>query len=127
MKNILKIIPIIILVFTFSCDDDENRFVNDPSTGWVEFQSASSTTGQTSPSVSIPLSIRVPEFNNGLNISYSIQAVEGDYTQFVSSNGGSVYADPGVQSSADGESRVLSIDLDLANLEEVSLHLSMLL
>jgi hypothetical protein len=117
MKNIFKIIPILILAITFGCDDDENRFVSDPSTGWIEFQSSATTTGQTVSVVSIPLSIRVPEFNNGLNISYSIQGVEGDFTQFVSGNGGSVFADPTIQSGVNGESRALSIDLDLANME----------
>nr|WP_321248130.1 hypothetical protein [uncultured Psychroserpens sp.] len=117
MKNILKLIPIIILVFTFSCDDEDNRFSNDPTTGWVEFISSATTTGQTSPVVSIPLSIRVPQFDNGLNISYSIQAVEGDFTQFVSSSSGSVYADPSIQPGVDGDSRALSIDLDLANMD----------
>jgi hypothetical protein len=118
MKNILKLIPIVLLVFTFSCEDDEeNRFRNDPSTGWVEFASASTTTGQSTPQVSIPLSIRVPEYRDGLTINYTIQAVEGDFTQFVTGNGGSVFADPAIQSSADGDSRALAIDLPLRDMD----------
>jgi len=118
MKNIFKIIPLLLLAITFGCDDnEENRFRSDPSTGFIEYYTAATTTGQTQPSISVPVAIRVPEYNNGLSFTYSIQAVEGDFTQFVSSTGGTVIMDPSVQSSADGDSRAASVDLDLANME----------
>ncbi|MGS2727720.1 hypothetical protein ACU8DI_14005 [Psychroserpens sp. BH13MA-6] len=113
MKNFFKILFVAVLVFTYSCEDKDNsdKFRDDPTTGWIEFITAGTTTGQTSPSVSIPLDVSVPIYENGLNIAYSIEAVEGDFTQFVSSSSGVVYADP-----ADA-TRNVTVDIALANME----------
>ncbi|MEM5566030.1 hypothetical protein WNY78_12985 [Psychroserpens sp. AS72] len=118
MKKILKTISILLLVITFSCGDDDNgRFSSDPSSGWIEFFTSSTTTGQTVSSVTIPVSVRVPEYLNGLNITYTIEAVEGDYTQFVSSNGGTLFADPALVGGEDIYARALNVDLELMNME----------
>ncbi|WP_353780181.1 hypothetical protein [Winogradskyella sp. 3972H.M.0a.05] len=111
MKNIIKIISLLLIVVTYSCDQTNENFNSDPTSGWVEFFGPATTTGQTSPSVSIPLDVRVPIYENGLNISYTISAAEGDFTQFVSASSGTAFADP-----ADN-TRNVSIDIPLMNMD----------
>ncbi|MEY8847791.1 hypothetical protein AB9K26_03195 [Psychroserpens sp. XS_ASV72] len=111
MKNIIKIIPILLLVFVVGCDQSDSRFRDDPTSGWVEFFTAATTTGQTASSVTIPVEINVPVYENGLNITYTITAVEGDFTQFVSSSGGTLFVDPTVIN------RSASITIPLMNMD----------
>lgn len=112
-KNITLIFSsLLFLTLFYSCDDGVNSFSDDPATGWVEFVGAQTTTGQTSPSVTIPLNINVPVYSNGLNISYNIVAVEGDFTNFVASSTGTAFADP------TAETRTADIEITLMNMEE---------
>ncbi|WP_179344090.1 hypothetical protein [Winogradskyella ursingii] len=116
MKNTIKIISASLLLFVMavSCDEDNNNLgEQSPETGWVQFASASSTTGQTVPSHSINVQVNVPIYKEGLSISYTTAANDGDYTQFVlpSDRTGSVFADP---SDYD---RVVSINIPLQNME----------
>lgn len=111
MKNIIKILFLTLtLAFFTGCDQGDGRFGdNDSSTGWVEFRSAATTTDQAPVSVQIPLSINVPVYREGLNISYTLTAVEGDYTQFINATGGVAFADPS------DVTRSVVIDLPIQN------------
>lgn len=112
MKNIIKIVSVLLLVITFSCDNNsDGRFKDVPTTGWVEFKSAATTAGQTATNVNVPITVNVPVYENGLSVSYVLEAVDGDFTQFVNSSSGTAFA------SADDASRSLSIDLELLNMD----------
>ncbi|MFD2915500.1 hypothetical protein [Psychroserpens luteus] len=99
MKNILKLLPIMLLVLTFSCDDDDSssRFSNDPTSGWVEFGTLTAGTTITiiTEELLIPVDIRVPVYQDGITISYELQAVEGDFSSIVTT-GSSIVAEPEV-------------------------------
>lgn len=97
MKKTYKILAFsLLLAFAFSCDQGDGRFGDNISTtGWIEFRSAASSNTTDVPDViEIPLDINVPVFQQGINITYTVSAVEGDYTQFVNSTGGTIYVDP---------------------------------
>lgn len=94
MKNIIKLIPFILLIVTLSCENNDGRFTDNPASGWIEFRSSQTVTSLKPTNVSIPLDINVPVYTQGLTISYILEAVEGDFTPFVQSNSGSIYADP---------------------------------
>lgn len=112
MKNISKIFYLFFITAAVlvSCSDDD-RWENNPETGWVEFTSAASTTEQASTSHSVALNVAVPIYKQGLNISYTFTAVEGDYTNYVSTTGGTAFADP-----ADA-TRNVTIDIPLMNMD----------
>jgi hypothetical protein len=112
MKNIKNIILLILSVFILgSCEDGVNSFSEQPTVGWVEFASSQTSTGQTSTSVDVPLTINVPVYANGLNIAYNIVGVEGDFTNFVTTSSGTVYADP------EAYTRTATLELSLVNME----------
>src|SRR5690606_4058843 len=122
MNNILKIIPLLLLVFTLSCEQDDNssRFSNDPSTGWVEF--ATPTSGTTisiiTEQLEIPVSVRVPVYENGLTINYTLQAVEGDFSSIVTT-GSSTFVEPG-QNGMNGNTNLGTIVLNFANVADLT-------
>jgi hypothetical protein len=95
MKNIIKFALLLLLSVTFSCSTSDGRFKDEPTSGWVEFDV--STPGTTISPVTtqlvLPVSVNVPVYPNGLNISYELQAVQGDFTQIVST-GNNIYLDP---------------------------------
>ncbi|MFT7052319.1 MAG: hypothetical protein ACJAZK_002946 [Psychroserpens sp.] len=120
MKNIFKIMSIVVLVFTFSCDDnEENRFVSDPSTGWMQF--ATPTSGTTISIITeeliLPVVANVPVYENGMTLSYQLVAVEGDFTSIVTT-GSSIYFEPG-QASAAGNPRVVPISLNFTGVSDL--------
>ncbi len=125
MKNILKLIPMMLFVFAFtSCEDDDtsSRFFNDPTVGWVEF--AGSSTGTTisiiTEELQLPVDIRVPQYPNGLTISYDLVPVQGDFSGIVTT-GTSIFAAP-EPTSVDGNSRVVPIILNfegVGDLDEI--------
>ncbi|MEM6720491.1 MAG: hypothetical protein AAF611_14285 [Bacteroidota bacterium] len=93
-------------------DVDNSKFQSNPETGWIEFRSAATTTGQVSPSHQIPVSIEVPVYPEGFNISYSFEAVEGDFTQFVAdTTPAPLFVDP------QEETRSPNINIPLVNME----------
>lgn len=112
MKNISKIFYLFFITAAVlvSCSDDD-RWENNPETGWVEFMSAASTTGQAATSHSVALNVAVPIYKQGLNISYTFTAVEGDYTNYVSTTGGTAFADPS------DATRNVTIDIPLMNMD----------
>ncbi len=116
MKHIFKIIysTVIIAIVMSSCasDVDSAKFQNNPETGWVEFRAAASTTGQAVTNIQIPVSIEVPVYPEGFSISYSLEAVEGDFTQFVANTTPSpLFIDP------QEITRTASISIDLINMD----------
>ncbi|WP_418637867.1 hypothetical protein [Winogradskyella sp.] len=123
MKKIIKLLPILLLVFAFSCGDDdfsENFTTDDPTTGWVEFATpnAGTTISAATETLSLPVSLRVPVYKDGLNVSYTIQAVEGDYTSILTTDDTLTFTpDP---SGANGNTRVKSIDLHFENVADLT-------
>ncbi len=119
MKNIFKIIPYSLLLLVFGCQNEdgvnEGKFNPNPESGWVEFTRTQTTAGQSASTVSVPVKINVPVYQDGLNIAYSFQAAEGDYTQYVTSSGGTVFADPDDYSI--DNNRIVTISIPLVNLE----------
>jgi hypothetical protein len=116
MKNIFKNIFLLILgvVVLQGCDSgSEARWAVTPTSGWVEFRTAGTTTGQTSPLVTVPIDIKVPVYPNGFNISYEITAAEGDFTQFVNQTGGTLFVDPEITEPT----RIADLEIPLANME----------
>ena len=117
MKNVLKIITVLTLsLFLFQgCNElDNSRFGSQPTTGWVEFQGSGSTTiSLLTTQLELPLEINVPIYQNGLNISYTLEAVQGDFSQIVTT-GSNIFVDP-----AD-DLRQASVVLDFANLDQLT-------
>ncbi|WP_179339676.1 hypothetical protein [Winogradskyella ludwigii] len=125
MKKILKLIPILFLVLTFSCeqDDDNSRFYNDPTSGWVEFATPSSgtTVSPFAESLSLPVSLRVPVYEGGLNVTYSLVAVEGDFTSIVGTlSTDTLSFSSDVSPGADGTPSVQNIVIGFENLDLVT-------
>lgn len=121
MKNIFKIMSIVVLVFTFSCDDnEEDRFVSDPSTGWMQF--ATPTSGTTISIITeeliLPVVANVPTYENGMTLSYELVAVQGDFSSIVTT-GSDIYFEPG-QTSADGNPRVVPISLNFNGVSDLT-------
>lgn len=113
-NNIVKYLLAFSLVFFFTaCEESTNDIGNErPDNGWVEFETASTTIAVPLNSATIPLDIQVPVYRNGLNISYRLEPVEGDYTQFVTNSAnGSIYVDPS------DYSRTAGVDLNLQGLD----------
>ena len=123
MKKILKLLPVLLFVFTMSCEDDEfdSNFSDDPTTGWVEF--ATPTSGTTvSPfaeTLSIPVSLRVPVYENGLSVTYTLQAVEGDFSTIVTT-GNTLNFLSNEFPGPEGNSKVKNIILNFQNLDTVT-------
>lgn len=113
MKNLYKLLYLSVFIFAVGCinTNDDDRFLSDPLTGWVEFQRTATTTGQTSPEVSVTLNLEVPMYPDGLDIYYSITAVEGNYTQFNSSTGGTISVTP------DNRTGIAVLTLPLAGMD----------
>ena len=94
MKNIIKLVSFIILIVTLGCENSDGRFTDNPASGWVEFRSGQTQTSLRATNVSIQVDVNVPVYPEGLNISYILEAVEGDFSPFVQSNSGTLYVDP---------------------------------
>jgi hypothetical protein len=94
MKNILKIFPVLLLAIAFSCDESDSRFSGeDPTSGWVEFTSSGTTITVVTDVLEIPIQVNVPVYENGLNINYTLEPVQGDFSSIVTTDS-SVYVDP---------------------------------
>lgn len=114
MKNIFKIIgsTVLLALVVLSCaTNDDGKFNNNPETGWVEFSASASTTGQTVTNIQVPIDVEVPIYKNGLTISYTLEPVQGDFTQFVTSSSGTAFADPV------DNTRNNNISIDLVNMD----------
>lgn len=93
MKNIIKIFLLSFLVFTVGCEsDDDPRFQDSPETGWVQFNSASTTVAVNSrvSSVSVLVTFTAPINLNDLDVGFNIVNVDGVATDVVVSPGTSL-------------------------------------
>lgn len=118
MKNIIKILAVVMLVAVFGCEDDDGRFSNDPTTGWVAFRSAQTTTAQVADMVTIPIDVRVPVYKDGLSINYTIVPITGDVSLFVSSTTGTIVMDPSIPNTTSTPyNRYAEIIIPLMNTE----------
>lgn len=124
MKKIIKLIPILLLVLALGCesDDSDNRFSSDPTSGWVEF--STTAPGETITIITeellVPVSIRVPIFEDGITVNYSIEAVEGDFNSILTT-GSSVFL-PATVAGSNGSPFIVNIPLSfsgVSDLEEV--------
>ncbi len=94
MKNIFKIFPVLLLALAFSCNESDSRFSGeDPTSGWVEFTSSGTTISIITDVLEIPVQVNVPVYENGLNINYTLEPVQGDFSSIVTTDS-SVYVDP---------------------------------
>lgn len=115
MKNTIKIVCVLLLVVAFGCSESDGRFQDTPTSGWVSFTppTASRTINSLTTEVKLPVSINVPKYPNGLNVSYTLQAVQGDYTSYVSASG-NMYVEP-----VNDRFPFPTIDLTFSNLDNV--------
>ncbi|MEO6348666.1 MAG: hypothetical protein ABIO60_12235, partial [Aquaticitalea sp.] len=68
--------------------------------------------------INLPVSIRVPVYENGITINYSLVPVEGDFSSVVTSDR-SVFVEPG-RNDETGDSRLGYITLNLANISSIN-------
>ncbi len=113
MKNTIKILVALLLVVNFGCNDSDGRFFETETSGWVEFAppTAARTVTPSTTKLGLTVNVNVPVYPNGLNIGYSLQAVQGDYTQYVST-GNNLYVEP-----ANKRYPMPTIDLMFSNLD----------
>ncbi|QXP59884.1 hypothetical protein [Olleya sp. HaHaR_3_96] len=80
MKNIKHILSIFtICLFIVGCDSDDNKLTGGNSdSGWVEFDSSGST-ALDDAEVALPYSLPYGTNVNGLEISYKVELVNGDF------------------------------------------------
>ena len=89
MKNLIKTLSVLALVFTFSCDQSDSRFSDNPESGWVQFTSASPATAyfnedivaDGTTSIEVPVRLTSPINKNDLMVSYSIVNVTGNASE----------------------------------------------
>lgn len=124
MKNILKLIPILLFVFTLSCeqDDDNARFSSDPTTGWVEFSTTTSSTtiSTQTESLSLPVILRVPVYKNGITVTYALEPVIGDFSNIVTTNGNTLEFLSNELPGPDGTPSIKNIELTFQNLSSTT-------
>lgn len=93
MKNIFKLFLLSLMVFTVSCENENDpRFQDNPETGWIEFQSASTTIAVTSRTgaINVPVNFTAPINLSNVVVSYTISPVAGDPSNVVTGLGSSV-------------------------------------
>jgi hypothetical protein len=119
MKHIFKILFVMLLVFTYSCDDDEeNRFRNDPTQGWVNFSTPTSgtTISIITDVLELPVVANVPTYDQDLTVSYELVPVTGDFSSIVTT-GNSVVIGTESATSEGGNPKVAPILLQFDNVE----------
>lgn len=118
MKHIFKILFVMLLVFTYSCDDDEeNRFRNDPTQGWVNFSTPTSgtTISIITDVLELPVVANVPSYDEPLTVSYQLVPVEGDFSSIVTTGNNVVIGTESATSG--GNPKVAPILLQFDNVE----------
>ncbi len=114
--NFLKTMFLAVLTIAFvSCSEDDERFDHNAEQGWVEFSGAVSSTsiGWSTTDLRLPIDVNVPVYKGGLNIAYTIEAVQGDYTSILTT-GNNVFISPADERDSAG------IDLAFANLNTLT-------
>lgn len=119
MKNIIKLLSVFLLVFTFSCEDsDDGRFKESPETGWVQFTSTEASffnedlVANETSSIEIPVELRVPINASNLTVTYDVVEVSGTGSSIVST-GNSVTFGANTNQLLDP----LTLNIDLTTLE----------
>jgi hypothetical protein len=93
MKNIFKLFLLSVLVFTVSCENENDpRFQDNPETGWIQFPSSSTTVAVTprTSTISIPVDFTAPINLSSLQVNYTISPVVGDPNDVVTGIGTSL-------------------------------------
>jgi hypothetical protein len=110
IKSILFVTNLCLLSLLIGCTESDSRFGDQPETGWVEFDGNGTTVNPEFSTLAVPIEINVPIFQNGIEIGYELEAVTGDYTQFVTNPGSTVFESP------EDSDKVAFIELGLNNL-----------
>ncbi len=121
MKHIFKILFVMLLVFTYSCDDDEeNRFRNDPTQGWVNFSTPTSgtTISIITDVLELPVVANVPSYDEPLTVSYQLVPVEGDFSSIVTTDNNVVIGTESATSEG-GNPKVAPIVLEFDNVDQL--------
>lgn len=93
MKNIYKIFLLSLLVFAVSCEnEDDSRFTSNPESGWIEFQSASTTVAVTprTTSINVTVDFTAPINLSDVTVGYTVNNVTGLPADVVTGLGSSV-------------------------------------
>lgn len=93
MKNIFKIFLLSALIFAVGCEnEDDPRFQDNPETGWLEFQSASTTSSVNSSTESIDVRVlfTAPINLSNLDVTYSVSDVMGSASDVTNNLGGTL-------------------------------------
>lgn len=115
IKNIIFVSTLSFLLLLVGCDNvDDSRFNSNLEDGWVEFNGTGTTVNPESETLPVRISVNVPIFKNGIDIGYELQPVTGDYTQFVTAPGSSLFVE------ADDSDKLGVIELELQNLTGLS-------
>ncbi len=120
--NKLYILAFLSLVLVFSCNqnDLEDKFDENELSGWVDFDpSANSATvnaSEATTQLAVPFRVNVPAYPNGLNVSYRLEAVSGDFTPFVTNTSGTEFVDP---YAFDANDRIGRFNIGFINLDVI--------
>lgn len=81
MKKIFSIFLLSSLIFAIGCEnEDDPRFQDNPETGWIEFQTASTTISlaEGDDPIAIPVNFTAPINLSDVDLTYSVVPVSGD-------------------------------------------------
>jgi hypothetical protein len=115
MKNIIKIISILVLVITFSCDQSDSKFGDNPESGWVQFNESDAIyfnedlIANATSSIEIPVQLTAPINKNDLTVNYNIVDVLGNSSDIISTSGSVVFL---ANTNETADPLKLTIDLD---------------
>ena len=111
MKKILNISLIALFsLLIVSCENtDDPRFQDNPELGFVQLTTTDVTTTATAESISFALNL-VGTITEPLRISYEVEAVQGDFTQYLNTTSGTITINP-------GDVQIVQETLELVNME----------
>jgi len=110
-NNILKFLFLTTLVLLVGCEnEDDSRFQENTAIGYVELPTASSTTGARATSTTVYVNVATPIYDT-FSVDYTLTAVTGDFTQYVSINSGTVSIIP------DNATKIYAIEIPLQNMD----------
>jgi hypothetical protein len=96
MKKIINYLFVFVALALTSCEEEQsnNLGTESPTTGWVEFAgTGTATLTFTTEELVLPVDINVPVYTDGLTVSYTIEAVDGDFNEILTT-GSSIFVDP---------------------------------
>ena len=110
MKNIIKYIIVLTLLVNISCasDDSNESYGEKYNSGWVEFTGVDSSFEKTinydSGTFAIPIMLNSGTNTNGLNVTYSVELIDGNITDQ------SILGNKSVSIEADSKSSIINFD-----------------